>query len=89
MLVTPSGMFMLAKLLHPEKAPAPMLVTPSGILMLVKRSHAPKASSSMLVTPSGIFTLIKSLAIKAPYPILVTVYIFPSIRTLSGIVMES
>ena len=31
MLVTLSGMFMLVKLLHPEKAHSPMLVTPSGI----------------------------------------------------------
>ena len=36
MLVTLSGISMLAKFLQLENAPSPMLVTPSGISMLVK-----------------------------------------------------
>ena len=43
MLVTPFGIFMLVKLMHPEKASSPMLVTPSGIFMLVKLPHPEKA----------------------------------------------
>ena len=36
MLVTPSGMVMLVRLLQPEKAYSPMLVTLLGIVMLVR-----------------------------------------------------
>ena len=43
MLVTLFGIFMLVKLLHPQKASSPMLVTPSGIFMLVKLLHPSKA----------------------------------------------
>ena len=34
MLVTPSGIVILIKLLHPEKARFSILVTPSGIVTL-------------------------------------------------------
>ena len=36
MLVTLSGIVMLVRELHPEKAWSPMLVTLSGIVMLVR-----------------------------------------------------
>ncbi len=36
MLVTPSEIVMLVKLLQPENAKSPMRVTPSGIVMLVR-----------------------------------------------------
>ncbi len=36
MLVTPSGIVTLVRLLQPEKALLPMLVTPSGIVTLVR-----------------------------------------------------
>lgn len=39
MFVTPLGILMLVKLLHPSNADPPMLVTPSGMLMLVKLSQ--------------------------------------------------
>ena len=34
MLITPSGIVMLSRLLQPENAYSPMLITPSGIVML-------------------------------------------------------
>ena len=39
MLVTPSGMFTLTKLLHSANACFPMLVTPSGMFTLTKLLH--------------------------------------------------
>ncbi len=36
MLVTPSGIVMLVRLLQSENAQLPMLVTPSGMVMLVR-----------------------------------------------------
>ena len=39
MLVKPSGIFMLVKLLHPSKAHFQMLVKLSGMFMLVKPLH--------------------------------------------------
>ena len=57
MLVTPSGIVMLVKLLHPLKASDPMLVTPSGIVMLVRFLHLENACPPMLVTPGWITTL--------------------------------
>ena len=36
MLVTPSGILMLLRLLQPRKAESPMLVTLFGIVMLVR-----------------------------------------------------
>ena len=50
MLVTLSGIVMLLRLAHPQKAAAPMLVTLSGIVMLVRLVHLRKALNSMLVT---------------------------------------
>ncbi len=43
MLVTPSGIVMLVRLLQSEKAPLPMLVTLSGIVMLVRLVQLTKA----------------------------------------------
>ena len=43
MLVTPSGITMLVKLMQPEKTPSPMLVTPSGIVILVRLVQSMKA----------------------------------------------
>ena len=61
MLVTLSGIVMLVRALHPEKAPPPMLVTPSGIVMLVRPVQPEKAQSPMLVTLSGIVMLVIAL----------------------------
>ena len=40
MLVTLSGIVMLARLVHSRKAPAPMLVTLSGMVMTVKSGQS-------------------------------------------------
>ena len=39
MVVTESGMVMLANELHPAKAPLPMVMTESGMVMLVNEVH--------------------------------------------------
>jgi hypothetical protein len=39
MLVTLSGMAILARLAQPKKAPSPMLVTLSGMLILARLVH--------------------------------------------------
>ena len=52
MLVTPSGIAMLVRLLQPENAEFPMPVTLSGIVMLVKLLQPENAEFPMLVTPS-------------------------------------
>ena len=71
MLVTPSGMLMLARLLQPLKAPQAILAT--GISTLVKLLHKLKANSPMLVTLSGMLMLVKLLhRSKAKAPMLVT-----------------
>ena len=49
MLVTLSGMVMVVRLRHPERAKPPIWVTPSGIVMLAKLEHSTKAQSPMLV----------------------------------------
>ena len=54
MLVTLSGIVMLVRELHLEKALLPMLVTLSGIVTLVRALQYEKALSPMLVTLSGI-----------------------------------
>ena len=53
MLVTLSGILMLASDSHPRNAEFPMLVTLSGILMLASDSHPRNAEFPMLVTLSG------------------------------------
>ena len=73
MLVTPSGIVMLVRLMQPEKAQAPMLVTPSGMVILVRLLQLVKAASGMLVTLSGIVMLFRLLQKrKAAHPMLVT-----------------
>ena len=57
-LVTPSGIVMLVRLVLFIKAPGPMLVTLSEIVMLVRRLHSAKVPSSMLVTPFPIMMLV-------------------------------
>ena len=61
MLVTPSGIVILSRLLHPLKALSPMLVTLLGISILVKLLHPLKASLPMLVNwiPSVNVTLVR------------------------------
>ncbi len=60
MLVTPSGIVICVKLLHPEKAFAPMLVTLLGIFIVSKHEQFSKAESPMLITPSGIFIFVNT-----------------------------
>ena len=67
MLVTPSGITMLVRLLQPLNAESPMLVTPSGITMLVRLLQKTNALAPMLVTgfPSyieGIIIFVDSIA---------------------------
>ena len=50
---------MLAKDVHPLKAPAPMCVTDSAMAMLVKDVHPRKALSPMCVTDSPMLMLVK------------------------------
>ena len=50
MLVTLSGIVILAKLLQPEKALLPMLVTLPGIVILAKLLQPRKTSSLMVVS---------------------------------------
>ena len=57
MVVTESGMVMLANLLHPEKAATPMVVTESGMAMLANDLHSKKAQHPMVVTESGMVTV--------------------------------
>ena len=52
MVVTESGMVMLANKAHPSKALSPMLVTESGMVMLANEVHPSKAPSPMAVTES-------------------------------------
>ena len=67
-----------------------MLVTPSGMLMRVKSLQPINASAPMDVTLSGILMLVKPLyPPKTPSPMDVTLYIFPLIRTFSGMAIES
>ena len=54
MLVTLSGIVMLAKLLQSENALIPMLVTLPGIVMLVKLLQCSNVLFPMLMTLSGI-----------------------------------
>jgi hypothetical protein len=73
MLVTPSGIVMLVRLLQSLKAAYPMLVTPSGIVMLVRLLQFQKALFPMLVTLLGIVMLVRRLQFqKALSPMLVT-----------------
>ena len=57
--VTLSGIVMLVKELHPEKACSPIEVTLSGIVMLVKDEQFQNAYSPIEVTPSGRAMLVK------------------------------
>ena len=59
MLVTPSGMFMLVKLLQLTKTDSSMFVITFGISMLDILSQLKKAFAPMLVTPSGMLMLVK------------------------------
>jgi hypothetical protein len=61
MLVTESGITMLCKDSHSEKANAPMRVTESGIEKLCKDLHSEKVLSSIDVTKFGIEMLCKDL----------------------------
>ena len=63
MLVTPSGIVMLVRLLHRPKAPSPILVTPLPIVMLVRLAQPVKAFSPMSVTD---FPLMVAGMISAP-----------------------
>ena len=58
MLVTDTGISILAKELHPLKALEPMLVTNVEMSTLVKEAHPMKAYSPMLVTEVGMSTLV-------------------------------
>ena len=59
MLVTPSGIVTLLRLLQPKNAESPMLVTLSGIVMLVRLLQPENAESPMFVTlPSDGMTLL-------------------------------
>ena len=62
MLVTPSGIVILVRLVHNQKASRPMLMTPSGIVILVRLVQSLKAFSPMLVTglPSIVLGMISS-----------------------------
>ena len=56
MVVTPSGIVILLRLLQPENAEPPMEVTPSGIVILVRLLQPANAYSPMVVTPFSITT---------------------------------
>ena len=56
-VVTDSGMVMLANELHLAKARYPMAVTESGMVMLANELHPSKALLSIMVTRSGMVML--------------------------------
>ena len=61
MLVTLSGIVVLASELQPENAEDPMPVTLSGIVVLASELHPENAEDPMLVTLSEIITLVSEL----------------------------
>ena len=65
-----SGIVILAKFVHWEKAAYPTLVTLPGIVTEVKAPHHAKEPSSMLVIPSGITIEVNfEQLLKAHFPI--------------------
>ena len=81
MRVTPLGIFMLARLVHPTKAYEPIAVMQSGSDTLVISVHLPKAASSISITDfppivSGIYTL-------PPLPLYFVILIPPSTTSIS------
>ena len=50
MLVTPSGVVMLVRLLQPSNAEFPMLVTPSGNTIALSRGYPEKLFAGMVGT---------------------------------------
>ena len=84
MLVTESGIVMLANELHPEKALAPMVATESGMMVFANEVHPEKAPSPMLVTVSGRSNLVMAVhSAKALLPIVTTEKGKKKLRTLS------
>ena len=71
MVIKPlSGIVILAKLVHWEKAVYPTLVTLPGIVTEVKPSQNTKEPSSMLVIPSGMTMEVNfEQLLKAHFPI--------------------
>lgn len=67
MVVTESGMVMLANTLHRSKAQPPMVVTESGMAMVSNELHLEKAQSPMVVTESGIVTVFTAF-LSTPHP---------------------
>ena len=74
MVVTESGMVMLANVLQYSKALYPMVVTESGMVMLANELHPQKASLPIVVTESGMVMLDNELHLSKAYsPMVVTV----------------
>ena len=57
MVLTESGMVMLANELHRQKALYPMVVTESGMVTLANELQLQKVYPPMLVTESGMVTV--------------------------------
>ena len=73
MVVTESGMAMLANELHAQKASSPIVVTESGMVILTNEVQSQKALSPIVVTESGMVILTNEVqSQKALSPMVVT-----------------
>lgn len=73
MLVSPTDIVTIVKLLHFLKAELPMLVTLLGMVILSSLLHPENADAPMFVTLFGIVTLVRLLQFwKAELPMFVT-----------------
>ena len=80
MLVTPSGIVMLFRLVQIKKASSPMLVTLSGIVSFVRNRQPLKDLPPMLVTglPSIVAGMVSSPDAFLSHPVMVTALSFTS-----------
>ena len=85
-MVTPFGMCISSKLLHPLKALSPISVTLSGIFIFVKFGQYSNAALPIWVTPFGMCISLKLFhSLNASLPIFVTPF---GMTTVSFIISD-